>query len=152
MFRPRGVNSLLGSPEVKIWLAPSSEVTTDTIVADILTNLQPSTTLTTVHFGHGDGSLSSEAFCELFGCIHQLEEIYITGDIAYNLISALQIPVNHPFGVHTLFPHLRFFFLEEINLEHGDKACKELEDLLMQRYEYGLEIERLGFFECLQLS
>lgn len=95
---------------------------------------------------------SSEAFCELFGRIHKLEEIYITGDIAYNLISALQIPVNHPFGVHTLFPHLRFFFLEEIDLDHGNKACEELEDLLMQRYEYGVAIERLGFFECLQLS
>lgn len=146
-FRSNGHDVILLSRAtlaVDITFAPSPDVSTETIIADVLSGLQLSTNLVSVKIG-GREALSPQTLQETFGSVPTLKSLYVSGKTANSLISALDVPVSPS----TLLPILKFIFFSKLDMRYDGQAYKKLVyQVLLRRQSHGISIKHLHFSEC----
>ncbi|KAF5316385.1 hypothetical protein D9619_006185 [Psilocybe cf. subviscida] len=153
-FRLRSHHSEPETP-VDIDLACTPQASIETVIEHVLEGLLLRSTLTCLSInGCNSPTISATAFRQLFGQIPELHTIEVEDptSVACNLILALSIPINHPPGATLDFPSLQYLSLGAVDLDYNNRNCSDLEDALMQRYEYGAEILCLNVTGCYMLS
>lgn len=139
---------------IQVVLSPTVDVSAERTIANIIGNFNLYHSLTYLAIGPSGETTSvpPESLRELFGSLPSLEDIAASENNALNLIRALTIPTNLPFGAPVSFPALRKIDLRVIDIERDKEQCDELEDILMARYEYGAEIQTLSLSQCFHIS
>ncbi|KAF5316803.1 hypothetical protein D9619_006192 [Psilocybe cf. subviscida] len=132
--------------QVNFALASESGFVLEGIIRDVLTLLRLNTTLQSLDF-RAPTTISPRGLPRLFGPITTLTTISVLGGRSFYLPTVLQMPINHPPPPPPSFPCLQTIHLTDVTFER-EKPAESLENVLIQRYEYGAEIRTLKLVRC----